>query len=41
MLSKVKRLLIGRPRKSTALEDEKLNKLKALVPSCPRMRCPL
>lgn len=31
MLSKVKRLLIGRPRKSTALEDEKLNKLKALA----------
>lgn len=31
MLSKVKRLLIGRPRKSTALEDEKLNKLKALT----------
>ncbi|WP_025686331.1 APC family permease [Paenibacillus maysiensis] len=31
MLSKVKRLLIGRPRKSTALEEEKLNKLKALA----------
>ncbi|ASR48019.1 amino acid permease [Paenibacillus kribbensis] len=31
MLSKVKRLLIGRPRKSTALEEEKLNKLRALA----------
>ncbi|MDQ0494216.1 APC family permease [Paenibacillus brasilensis] len=31
MLSKVKRLLIGRPRKSMALEEEKLNKLKALA----------
>ncbi|KAA9006588.1 APC family permease [Paenibacillus spiritus] len=31
MVSKVKRLLIGRPRKSTELEQEKLTKVKALA----------
>ncbi|TVY11851.1 APC family permease [Paenibacillus cremeus] len=31
MVSKVKRLLIGKPMKSTAIEDEKLGKLKALA----------
>jgi len=31
MVSKLKRYLIGKPMKSTALEDEKLSKLKALA----------